>query len=117
MDTRSIHDRAAACRSTVFERDYDLIDLVSHVLPAACVSASPRCGGRQLWAFCRANVMPSALVPLDRESVVGLVRALFGKLVADRGYISSKLGHQLKAQGDLRLITKPRSNVKHPPLP
>ena len=68
VDTRSIHDRAAAAaayRSTVFERDHDLVDLVSHVsvphvqglLPAACVSASPRCvsGVSQLWAFCRVN--------------------------------------------------------------
>ena len=30
---------------------------------------------------------------------------------------SSQLGHQLKAQGDLRLITKPRSNIKNQTLP
>ena len=52
----------------------------------------------------------------DRRPVVGLVRDLFGTLVADRGYISSTLGHQLNAQSALRLITKPRANMKKHPL-
>ena len=46
----------------------------------------------------------------DRRPVVGLVRDLFGKLVADRGYISNTLGHQMNAQSALQLITKPRAN-------
>ncbi len=61
------------------------------------------------WALTPGNVD-------DRRPVVGLVRDLFGALVADRGYISSTLGHQLNAQSTLRLSTKPRSNMKKHPL-
>ena len=61
------------------------------------------------WALTPGNVD-------DRQPVVGLVHTLFGTLVADRGYISSPLSHQLNAQGTLRLITKPRSNMKKKPL-
>ena len=61
------------------------------------------------WALTPGNVD-------DRRPVVGLVRDLFGTLVADRGYISRQLGHQLNAQSALRLITKPRSNMKNQPL-
>ena len=67
----------------------------------------------------RGHVLNWALTPGnvdDRQPVVGLVCALFGTLVADRGYISNKLGHQLNAQGALRLITKPRANMKKQPL-
>ena len=53
----------------------------------------------------------------DRKPVPGLVRDLLGKLVADRGYISKKLGKQLKALFDLQLITKLRSNMKNQLLP
>ena len=53
----------------------------------------------------------------DRKPVPGLVRDLLGKLVADRGYISKKLGKQLKARFDLQLITKLRSNMKNQLLP
>ena len=49
--------------------------------------------------------------------VPGLVRDLLGKLVADRGYISKKLGKQLRALFDLQLITKLRSNMKNQLLP
>ena len=68
----------------------------------------------------RGHVLNWALTPGnvdDRKPVVGLVHNLFGKLVADRGYISTKLGHQLNAQGTLQLITKPRANMKKQPLP
>lgn len=37
----------------------------------------------------------------DRKPVPGLVRGLFGKLFADRGYISKKLGTQLRQLFDL----------------
>ena len=53
----------------------------------------------------------------DRKPVPGLVRDLLGKLVADRGYISKKLGKQLRALFDLQLITKLRSNMKNQLLP
>ena len=53
----------------------------------------------------------------DRKPVPGLVRDLFGKLVADRGYLSNKLGKQLKVLFDLQLITKLRSNMKNQLLP
>ena len=42
---------------------------------------------------------------------------LFGKLVADRGYLSNKLGKQLKSLYDLQLITKLRANMKNQLLP
>lgn len=45
--------------------------------------------------------------------VPGLMHDLFGKLVADRGYISNKLDKQLKALFDLQLITKLQSNMKN----
>ena len=53
----------------------------------------------------------------DRNPVPGLVRDLFGKLVADRGYLSKALGQQLSALFDLQLITKLRSNMKNQLLP
>ena len=53
----------------------------------------------------------------DRKPVPGLVRDLLGKLVADRGYLSNKLGKQLKVLFDLQLITKLRSNMKNQLLP
>ena len=53
----------------------------------------------------------------DRKPVPDLVRDLSGKLVADRGYISSKLGKQLRALFDLQLITKLRSNMKNQLMP
>ena len=53
----------------------------------------------------------------DRQPVPGLVGNLFGKLVANRGYISKKLGKQLKARYDLQLITKLRANMKNQLLP
>ena len=53
----------------------------------------------------------------DRKPVPGLVRDLFGKLFADRGYISKKLSRQLRTLFDLQLITKLRSNMKNQLLP
>ena len=53
----------------------------------------------------------------DRKPVPALVRDLFGKLFADRGYISQKLGTQLRQLFDLQLITKLRSNMKNQLMP
>ena len=68
----------------------------------------------------RGQLLNVALTPGnvdDRQPVPGLVGNLFGKLVADRGYISKKLGQQLKARYDLQLITKLRANMKNQLLP
>lgn len=53
----------------------------------------------------------------DRQPVPKLARRLFGKLIADRGYISKKLSQELKATLGLDLITKLRSNMKNQLLP
>src|SRR2546430_816478 len=52
----------------------------------------------------------------DRNPVLELARALFGKLFGDRGYISQKLFEQLWGQG-VQLITKLRKNMKNRLLP
>ena len=53
----------------------------------------------------------------DRQPVPGLVQDLFGKLFANRGYISKKLSKKLRTLFDLQLITKLRSNMKNQLLP
>jgi len=52
----------------------------------------------------------------DRRPVAKLVRQLWGKLFADRGYISQELFEQLWADG-LQLITKLKRNMKNKLLP
>lgn len=52
----------------------------------------------------------------DRRPVQKLVRQLWGKLLADRGYISQPLFEQLWAQG-LQLITKLKRNMKNKLMP
>lgn len=52
----------------------------------------------------------------DRRPVPKLVRRLWGKLWADRGYISQPLFEQLWAQG-LQLITKLKRNMKNKLMP
>ena len=52
----------------------------------------------------------------DRQPVPQLAKALFGKLFADKGYISRKLFEQLFAQG-VQLITPIRKNMKNRLLP
>ncbi len=47
----------------------------------------------------------------DRKPVPGLARALWGKLMGDKGSISQALGEELYARG-LRLRTRLRSNMK-----
>ena len=66
------------------------------------------------------HLLNVALTPAnvdDRQPVPGLVQDLFGKLFADRGYLSKKLSKQLKTRFDLQLITKLRSNMKNQLLP
>ena len=48
----------------------------------------------------------------DRRPVPKLVRQLFGKLFADKGYISHDLTRTLLEVHDLHLVTKLRSNMK-----
>ena len=51
----------------------------------------------------------------DREPVPGLCRGIFGKLLADKGYISQKLTQTLKEKG-IQLLHKVRKNMKSIPL-
>ena len=49
----------------------------------------------------------------DRQPVLNLLQGLSGKVVADRGYISQKLFEQLLTNMGLKLITKPKRNMKN----
>jgi transposase len=53
----------------------------------------------------------------DREPVATLSRRLFGKLIADRGYISQALFEQLLDTFGVQLITKLRKNMKNRLMP
>jgi transposase len=53
----------------------------------------------------------------DREPVPALSRRLFGKLIADRGYISQALFEQLLDTFGIQLITKLRKNMKNRLMP
>jgi len=53
----------------------------------------------------------------DRKPVPDLCKELFGKLIADRGYISQALFRQLLETFDLQLITKIRRNMKNRLMP
>jgi len=53
----------------------------------------------------------------DREPVSTLSRRLFGKLIADRGYISQALFEQLLDTFGVQLITKLRKNMKNRLMP
>jgi hypothetical protein len=53
----------------------------------------------------------------DREPVPALSRHLFGKLIADRGYISQALFEQLLDTFGVQLITKVRKNMKNRLMP
>ena len=46
-----------------------------------------------------------------------LLENLFGKVVADRGYVSQKLFKQLLKQMGIQLISKPRKNMKNHLMP
>jgi len=49
----------------------------------------------------------------DRKPVPALCKRLFGKLIADRGYISQSLFEQLLDTFNLQLITRLRKNMKN----
>lgn len=49
----------------------------------------------------------------DRKPVTALCKGLFGKLVADRGYISQALFEQLFETFDMQLITRIKRNMKN----
>ena len=53
----------------------------------------------------------------DRKPVPALSRRLFGKLIADRGYISQALFEQLLDTFGVQLITKVRKNMKNRLMP
>ena len=53
----------------------------------------------------------------DRQPVPKMVRKLFGKLFADRGYISKKLVHELLRTFHVQLVTGIRSNMKNVLMP
>ena len=53
----------------------------------------------------------------DRKPVPALCKRLFGKLIADRGYISQPLFEQLLDTFGVQLITKLRKNMKNRLLP
>jgi len=53
----------------------------------------------------------------DRTPVPELCKRLFGKLIADRGYISQALFEQLLETFNLQLITKLRKNIKNRLVP
>jgi hypothetical protein len=53
----------------------------------------------------------------DRRPVPKMVRKLFGKLFADKGYISRKLREELQHTFNVQLITGIRSNMKNVPIP
>ncbi len=53
----------------------------------------------------------------DREPVPALSRRLFGKLIADRGYISQALFEELLETFGVQLITKLRKNMKNRLMP
>lgn len=48
----------------------------------------------------------------DRRPLPKLARKLFGKLFADKGYVSLKLFNQLLTDQSLQLITKLRKNME-----
>ena len=53
----------------------------------------------------------------DRRPVPALVKHLFGKLFADKGYVSQPLFRQLLETFGLQLITKLKSNMKNRLIP
>jgi transposase len=53
----------------------------------------------------------------DRKPVLALCKRLFGKLIADRGYISQPLFEQLLETFNIQLITRLKKNMKNRLLP
>lgn len=53
----------------------------------------------------------------DRKPVVNLLKRLWGKVLADKGYLSQALFTQLLTQMGIQLITKPKRNMKNKLMP
>lgn len=53
----------------------------------------------------------------DRKPIPKMVRKLFGKLFADKGYISKKLAEELLRTFNVQLVTGIRSNMKNVLMP
>ena len=49
----------------------------------------------------------------DRKPVVHLLKAIFGKVFADRGYVSERLATQLLTTWGIEFFAKPRRNMKN----
>ena len=49
----------------------------------------------------------------DRKPVIDLLSSLFGKVFADRGYVSKKLAKQLLKDYGIEFFAKPRRNMKN----
>lgn len=49
----------------------------------------------------------------DRTPVVPLLKAMFGKVFADRGYVSGRLAQQLLKTWGIEFFAKPRRNMKN----
>ncbi len=68
----------------------------------------------------RGGLLNFALTPGnvdDRRPAPGLVRRLFGKIFADKGYLSQALFRQLLETFGLQLITNLKSNMKNRLMP
>ncbi len=53
----------------------------------------------------------------DRTPVIKLLQQLFGKVFADKGYVSQKLAKQLLESVGVQLITKFKRNMKNRLMP
>lgn len=49
----------------------------------------------------------------DRKPLAQLLKVLFGKVFADRGYVSSRLAQQLLQTWGIEFFAKPRRNMKN----
>lgn len=49
----------------------------------------------------------------DRQPVPALLETLFGKVFADRGYVSQALAHQLRQEHGIEFFAKARRNMKN----
>jgi len=68
----------------------------------------------------RGEILACQITPAnvdDRQPVLMLCKRLFGKLIADRGYVSQPLFEQLLETFGVQLITKLRKNMKNRLLP
>jgi hypothetical protein len=49
----------------------------------------------------------------DRQPVRKLLQSLFGKVFADRGYVSQVLTEQLRQEKGIKFFAKPKRNMKN----